>query len=110
MSQPAEGHPLTSSQEAVVAPRHEKSILRILVLATFVVILNETIMVNAIPRLMVEFQVSAREAQWLSTAFMLSMAVVIPATGWFLKRVTTRSAFLIAMGLFFSGTVLASLA
>jgi len=41
---------------------------------------------------------------------MLSMAVVIPATGWFLQRVTTRRAFLIAMGLFLSGTVLASLA
>lgn len=102
--------PVTSPREAAVAPRREKSVLRILVMATFVVILNETIMVNAIPRLMAEFEVTARAAQWLSTAFMLSMAVVIPATGWFLQRVTTRSAFLIAMGLFFSGTVLASLA
>jgi len=101
---------VTSPREAAVAPRREKSILRILVMATFVVILNETIMVNAIPRLMAEFEVTARAAQWLSTAFMLSMAVVIPATGWLLQRVTTRRAFLIAMGLFFSGTVLASLA
>jgi len=102
--------PVTSPREAAVAPRREKSVLRILVMATFVVILNETIMVNAIPRLMAEFEVTARAAQWLSTAFMLSMAVVIPATGWFLQRVTTRRAFLIAMGLFLSGTVLASLA
>ena len=36
------------------------AVLRWLVLATFVVILNETIMINAIPRLMVEFEVSAR--------------------------------------------------
>ena len=36
------------------------AVLRWLVLATFVVILNETIMVNAIPRLMVEFDVTAR--------------------------------------------------
>ena len=64
--------------------------LRWLVLATFIVILNETIMVNAIPRLMGEFDVTARSAQWLSTAFMLTMAVVIPVTGWFLQRVTTR--------------------
>ena len=55
----------------VTAPAHEDApaadygVLRWLVLATFIVILNETIMVNAIPRLMVEFDVTARDAQWL---------------------------------------------
>jgi DHA2 family lincomycin resistance protein-like MFS transporter len=86
------------------------SVLRLLVLATFVVILNETIMVNAIPRLMREFAVPATSAQWLSTAFMLTMAVVIPATGWFLQRVTTRTAYALAMGLFLTGTALAAAA
>ncbi len=86
------------------------AVLRWLVLATFVVILNETIMVNAIPRLMVELDVAARDAQWLSTAFMLTMAVVIPVTGWFLQRVTTRQAFLTAMSVFLSGTLLSALA
>src|SRR3954452_21539529 len=85
-------------------------VLRWLVLATFVVILNETVMVNAIPRLMDEFQVSARSAQWLSTAFMLTMAVVIPVTGWFLQRVSTRTAFTTAMSVFCTGTLLAAVA
>ncbi|MEO7059302.1 MAG: DHA2 family efflux MFS transporter permease subunit [Lapillicoccus sp.] len=93
-----------------VSPDRQRSILTILVAATFVVILNETIMVNAIPRLMVQFDVTARDAQWLSTAFMLSMAVVIPTTGWLLQRVTTRSAFAVAMGLFLAGTALATAA
>src|SRR6476661_1558038 len=85
-------------------------VLRILVLSTFVVILNETIMVNAIPRLMRDFAVPATSAQWLSTAFMLTMAVVIPATGWFLQRVRTRTAYALAMGLFLTGTALAAAA
>ncbi|NNM48100.1 DHA2 family efflux MFS transporter permease subunit [Knoellia koreensis] len=85
-------------------------VLRILVLSTFVVILNETIMVNAIPRLMRDFAVPATSAQWLSTAFMLTMAVVIPATGWFLQRVRTRTAYALAMGLFLAGTALATVA
>ena len=84
--------------------------LRWLVLATFVVILNETIMVNAIPRLMDELDVTARSAQWLSTAFMLTMAVVIPVTGWFLQRVSTRAAFATAMTVFCAGTLLAAVA
>ncbi|MGG5259867.1 MDR family MFS transporter [Phycicoccus avicenniae] len=85
-------------------------VLRWLVLATFTVILNETVMVNAIPRLMAQFEVSARAAQWLSTAFMLTMAVVIPVTGWFLQRVTTRTAFTVAMSVFGVGTVVCALA
>jgi DHA2 family lincomycin resistance protein-like MFS transporter len=67
-------------------------------------------MVNAIPRLMVELDVSARSAQWLSTAFMLTMAVVIPVTGWFLQRVTTRQAFVTAMTVFLAGTLVSALA
>ena len=91
-------------------PTSPYAVLRWLVLATFVVILNETIMVNAIPRLMVELDVTARSAQWLSTAFMLTMAVVIPVTGWFLQRVTTRQAFTTAMAVFLAGTLLSALA
>ncbi|HEX6151543.1 MDR family MFS transporter [Nocardioides sp.] len=86
------------------------AVIRWLVLATFIVILNETVMINAIPRLMADFGVTARSAQWLSTAFMLTMAAVIPTTGWFLQRVSTRTAFATAMGVFASGTLLATLA
>lgn len=97
----------TAGPRAVGSPY---AVLRWLTLATFVVILNETIMVNAIPRLMAELDIGARSAQWLSTAFMLTMAVVIPVTGWFLQRVTTRHAFLTAMTIFFTGTLLSALA
>ncbi|MEV0590498.1 MDR family MFS transporter [Nonomuraea cavernae] len=86
------------------------AVIRLLVLATFVVILNETIMINAIPSLMDALHITEQTAQWLSTAFMLTMAAVIPATGWFLQRVTTRRAYTTAMGLFLLGTALAIVA
>ncbi|WP_231123885.1 MFS transporter [Nocardioides sambongensis] len=85
-------------------------VIVLLVAATFVVILNETIMVNAIPRLMADFGVSERSAQWLSTVFMLTMAAVIPVTGWFLQRVTTRVAYGSAMITFTIGTAIAAVA
>lgn len=85
-------------------------VIRVLVLATFVVILNETIMINAIPRLMADLHVTEVAAQWVSTAFMLTMAAIIPTTGWFLQRVTTRQAYATAMGVFIAGTVLSALA
>lgn len=85
-------------------------VVRLLVLATFVVILNETIMINAIPRLMDSLRITEQSAQWVTTAFMLTMAAVIPVTGWFLQRVTTRQAYAIAMGVFLAGTALSAVA
>src|SRR3954453_16329588 len=105
-----------AERPAVTVPKGQPTtggdyaVLRWLVLATFIVILNETVMINAIPRLMEQFDVTARSAQWLSTAFMLTMAVVIPVTGWFLQRVTMRQAFAIAMTVFCAGTLLATVA
>ncbi len=86
----------------------DRSVIITLLVATFVVILNETIMGVALPRLMIDLQVSARTGQWLSTAFLLTMAVVIPTTGFLLQRLRTRTVFVLAMGLFSAGTLLAA--
>ncbi|WP_336216616.1 MDR family MFS transporter [Nonomuraea sp. LPB2021202275-12-8] len=98
------------AKPAAAASGRTPAVIRLLVLATFVVILNETIMINAIPRLMVALHISEQTAQWLSTAFMLTMAAVIPITGWFLQRVSTRRAYATAMALFLTGTALAIVA
>ncbi|PKW27826.1 MDR family MFS transporter [Phycicoccus duodecadis] len=103
-------HTASPAASATPGERATYPVLRWLVAATFTVILNETVMVNAIPRLMAQFEVDARSAQWLSTAFMLSLAVVIPVTGWFLQRVTTRTAFAVAMSVFSVGTLVCALA
>lgn len=94
---------------STVEPR-DRAVILILLIATFVVILNETIMNVALPRLMADLRITASTAQWLSTAFMLTMAVVIPVTGFLLQRLSTRTVFLTAMTLFTVGTLLAALA
>jgi MFS transporter, DHA2 family, lincomycin resistance protein len=90
-------------------PARDRQIIAILLIAAFVVILNETIMSVALPRLMVDLDISARTVQWLTTAFMLTMAVVIPTTGFLLQRISTRTVFMLAMSLFSAGTLLAAL-
>lgn len=85
-------------------------VVKLLVAATFVVILNETTMINALPRLMADFRIDERTSQWVNTVFMLTMASVIPLTGWFLQRVTTKTAFTVAMATFCAGTLLGMLA
>lgn len=90
-------------------PAHLK-VIWLLLGAAFVVILNETIMSVALTDLMRDLSISARLAQWLTTAFMLTMAVVIPITGFLLQRFTTRQVFIAAMTLFSVGTALAAIA
>ena len=101
---------MTAPAPAPVETGKTPAVITWLVVATFTVILNETIMINAIPRLAEDFDVSYNAAQWLSTAFLLTMASVIPITGWFLQRVTTRAAFATAMITFGIGTALALVA
>lgn len=90
--------------------RRDMAIIFTMLIATFVVILNETIMNVAIPKLMLEFAVNASTAQWLATAFMLVMAILIPTTGFLMQRFSTRTLFLTAMSLFSLGTLVAGLA
>lgn len=85
-------------------------VIAILLVSTFVVFLNETIMSVAIPHLMNDLGVSAGAAQWLTTAFLLTMAVVIPVTGFLLQRINTRPIFLLAMSIFSAGTLVCALA
>lgn len=85
-------------------------VIALLLVSASVVILNETTMGVALPHLMEEMGITATTGQWLTTAFMLTMAVVIPATGFLLQRLGTRGAFLLAMSLFSAGTALAAFA
>lgn len=90
--------------------RRDMGIILIMLVAAFVVILNETIMNVALPKLMAELQISASTAQWLATAYMLVMAVLIPTTGYLMQRFTTRTLYLTAMGAFAAGTLVAGVA
>jgi DHA2 family lincomycin resistance protein-like MFS transporter len=85
-------------------------VINLLLVATFVVILNETLMAVAIPRLMHDFNVTASAVQWLTTAFLLTVSVVIPVTGFLLQRMNTRPIYVCAISLFTLGTLIATLA
>lgn len=84
--------------------------LSVLVLGAMVMILNETSLSVALPAIMADYGIPATSAQWLLTGFMLTMAVVIPTTGFLLERLTTRQIFAASSGFFLVGTVVAALA
>ena len=81
-------------------------VIWLLLVAAFVAILNETTMAIAIPELNRTLGIPPELGQWLTSAFMLTMAVVIPTTGFLLQRFTTRQVFLAAIGTFVLGTAI----
>ena len=91
-------------------PARDMAVIWVLLAAAFVAILNETTMGMAIPHLITDLGITPIAAQWVTSAFMLTMAVVIPITGFLLRRFTTRQMFLSAIALFSVGTLLAALA
>ncbi|PZQ51049.1 MAG: MFS transporter, partial [Phenylobacterium zucineum] len=72
-------------------PAQSVRVLAVLLVGAFVVILNETALNVALSGIMTDLGIDERTAQWLTTGFMLTMAVVIPITGWLMERLPTRT-------------------
>lgn len=102
--------PTTATVDQHWLSARDRSVIAILLVSTFVVILNETALNVALTSIMADLAVDERDVQWLTTAFLLTMAVVIPITGWLLERIPTRSAFLLALILFTTGTLICAVA
>ncbi|WP_276353326.1 DHA2 family efflux MFS transporter permease subunit [Cohnella caldifontis] len=81
-----------------------------LIIGAFVAILNETLLGNAMPDLVQELGVTYSTIQWLTTAYMLVIGVLVPVTAILQEWFTTRQMFLSAMILFFAGTLIAAVA
>lgn len=105
---PAAPVPDSPAAPARLDPR-DRSVITLLLISAFVVILNETVLSVALTRIMSDLRIDASTAQWLTTAFMLTMAAVIPVTGFLMQRLSTRTMFTVAMSLFSVGTAICAI-
>ncbi|ULT57887.1 DHA2 family efflux MFS transporter permease subunit [Neobacillus drentensis] len=85
-------------------------LLFVLLLGSFLSVLNQTILNVVLPDLMKEFEVSATTIQWLSTGFMLVNGILIPVTAFLMQRFTTRQLFISSMVLLLVGTFINAIA
>src|SRR5262245_62791044 len=69
------------------------------VLGTFVVVLNQTIVNVALPRIIQIFQATGDQGQLVLTTYMLALAVFMPATGFITDRLGTKRAYLPSVSL-----------
>lgn len=87
-----------------------KTIVALLLAGSFIAILNQTLMITAIPPIREEMGITANSAQWLTTIFMLVNGIMIPVSAFLIDRFTTRQIFLTAMSVFAFGTLVAAIA
>ncbi|MGW7514370.1 MDR family MFS transporter [Streptomyces sp. NPDC054796] len=103
-------HAAAAAPERGHAPPRAPMLIGVLVVSAFVMILNETILSVALRDLSLDLGISTTTVQWLTSGFLLTMAVVIPTTGFLLERFTARQVFLASLTLFSTGTLLSALA
>jgi EmrB/QacA subfamily drug resistance transporter len=77
--------------------------------AFFMETLDSTVIVTALPRMAVAFDSSPVRLSLGLTAYIITLAIVIPASGWIADRLGTRNVFCAAIGLFTVASVLCGL-
>ena len=82
----------------------------VVALGTIMSILDSTIVAVAIDSLSKSFHVTVSTIQWVTTGYLLALAIVIPVTGWGIHRIGAKNLYLISIALFLGGSILCGLA
>jgi EmrB/QacA subfamily drug resistance transporter len=82
----------------------------ILVLGAMAPLLDSTIVSVAVHTLGTELHAPVSTVQWVSTAYLLALAMAVPITGWASARFGAKRMWLVALTLFLIGSVLCGLA
>lgn len=87
-----------------------KNLMWILMLGILAPLFDTTITNVAIDTLVREFNTSVSTIQWVMTGYLLSLAMVIPISGWAVERFGGRRMWLFSLEMFLLGSVLCSMA
>lgn len=90
---------------------HKQIIIVVILLSgTVIAVLNQTLLSPALPAIMADMQVDAPTVQWLTSAYSLVEAIIIPLSAYLIGRFPTRKLFIIGISLFAIGSLLAAIA
>src|SRR6516165_3586966 len=82
----------------------------VVIIGSMMSILDTTIVNVALATLSHDLHASISEIQWVVTAYMLSLAAVIPVSGWAARRFGAKRVYLVSVMLFTVGSALCGLA
>jgi len=67
---------------------------------SFMVVLDATVVIIALPKIMTTFNVGINKIQWIITGYLFAMAIMMPSVGWLSQRIGSRGLFLLSLSLF----------
>jgi EmrB/QacA subfamily drug resistance transporter len=99
---------ITEEQDGISA--HVWRVSAVVVIGSIMSILDTTIVNVALATLSHKLHASIAEIQWVVTGYMLSLAAVIPVSGWAARRFGAKQIYLLSLVLFTAGSALCGLA
>src|SRR5215469_11856244 len=85
-------------------------VVMVVIFGSFMSILDQTVVNNALPHLQSAFRVNLNTLQWVLTAYTLTQGVITPTTAFFANRLGPKRFYVIALILFTLGSALCGLA
>ncbi len=90
--------------------KDKQRMIGVLLVGTFIAVLNAMLLTSALPAIMSDMGVSATTVQWLSSGYSLTEAVVIPLAAFLMGRFNTRKLFIGGMTIFAVGSIVSAVA
>jgi EmrB/QacA subfamily drug resistance transporter len=91
-------------------PRQEPVVLIVYMIGLYMTVVDNTILFTALPSVARDFHASLSNAQWVTIGYLLSLAVMVPSSGWIGDRFGTRRTYLVALTVFTGASVMCGLA
>lgn len=98
--------------DSVFHPRHlsyKWFLLANVMLGTFMAVLDATIVNVGLPKIMASFGVGLDKIEWVITAYMLAMAVMLPTSGWLADKFGYKRMYFLGLLLFTFGSMMCGL-
>ena len=91
------------------SPFYKWFVLANIMVGTFMVVLDSTIVNVSLPKIMSSFGVGLSTIEWVITAYMLAMAAMLPTSGWLADKFGYKRVYFWGLFLFTLGSLLCGL-
>jgi DHA2 family multidrug resistance protein len=89
---------------------HKWGVLVVIILGSFMAILDNTIVNVALPKIMANFGATVDQIEWVITGYMIAFAISMPATSWLREVFGLKKVFIASLALFCFGSALCGMA
>jgi len=91
-------------------PPHLWMIAASVMLATFMVVLDSSVANVALPHIAGNLSAATDESTWVLTSYLVSNAIMLPATGWIARRIGRKRLLMTSIAVFTAASVLCGMA